>query len=69
MEHPNLAKSDHSKINTFCVMFELDWRGDRALPNKKEFMATNPIYLTESDASNFEGYGTIGNFEASAMLR
>ena len=48
-------------------MFELDWRADRKLDNKKEFLATHPVY-TKSE-SNIEGYGQIGNFEASAMLR
>ena len=49
MEHPNLAKTDYAKLDTFCRMFELDWRGDRAISNKQEFLATNPIYLTEKD--------------------
>lgn len=69
MEHPNLSKADYSKINTFCQMFELDWRGDRAISNKKEFMGSHPIYIAESDSSNYIGYGEIGNFEATAMLR
>ena len=67
MEHPNLSKSDYSKVDTFAKMFELDWRGDRKLANKKEFLATNPVY--HKSESNVEGYGQIGNFEASAMLR
>ena len=67
LEHPNLSKTDYSKLDTFAHMFELDWRGDRKLDNKKEFLATHPVY-TKSE-SNIEGYGQIGNFEASAMLR
>lgn len=69
MEHPNLSRVEYSKISTFCQMFELDWRGDQALANKKEFLATNPVYVTEADRSNFEGYGSVGNFEVTAMLR
>lgn len=69
MEHPNLSKSDHSKIDTFCQMFELDWRGDRSLENKEEYLATHPIYLSEIDKSNFVGYGTMGNTEVTTMLR
>lgn len=69
MEHPNMASADYSKVDSFCEMFELDWRGDRALANKKEFLATNPLYLTEKDKDNFTGYGHIGNFEVTAMLR
>lgn len=67
MEHPNLSKSDYTKLDTFARMFELDWRGDRKLENKKEFLATHPVY-TKSENS-VEGYGQIGNFEASAMLK
>jgi|DEB0MinimDraft_12_1074336.scaffolds.fasta_scaffold21400_1 hypothetical protein len=50
-------------------MFELDWRGDRDIANKREFLSTNPIYLGDHDKSNFKGYGEIGNFEVTAMLR
>ena len=35
MEHPNLAKTDRTKLDTFCKMFELDWRGDTALANRE----------------------------------
>jgi hypothetical protein len=28
MEHPNLNQSDRSTLETFCTLFELDWRGD-----------------------------------------
>ena len=28
MEHENLAGSDRSMLNTYCKIFELDWRGD-----------------------------------------
>jgi len=50
-------------------MFELDWKGDQSLNNKQRFMATNPVYLSPEDRSNFLGYGTIGEFEVAAMLR
>ena len=67
LEHPNLSKTDHSKLDAFCTMFELDWRGDRTLKNKKEFLATNPVYLR--GGSTVQGYGTIGNSEVTALLR
>ena len=67
MEHPNLSKVDYSKLESFARMFELDWRGDRKLANKKEFLATNPVY--HKSEANVAGYGTIGNLEATAMLR
>ena len=69
MDHPNLSNSDQQLVNTYCRMFELDWRGDREISNKKEYMATNPIYLSARDRSNLEGYGQIGNYEVTAMLR
>lgn len=59
MEHPNLTKSDYSKLETYSRMFELDWRGDRKLSNKKEFLATHPVYL--KNESTIEGYGNVGN--------
>ena len=69
MEHPNLSHADFDQVNTFAKMFELDWRGDRAISNKKEFLSSNPVYLRTRDQSNVAGYGVIGNFELLAMLR
>mmetsp|Transcript_31265 Transcript_31265/g.47855 ORF Transcript_31265/g.47855 Transcript_31265/m.47855 type:complete len:94 (+) Transcript_31265:4948-5229(+) len=69
MEHPNLRPSDFSKLDTFSRMFELDWRGDIDLENKKRFLSMHPVYLHHEDRSNFSGYGTLGNFEMSAMMR
>ena len=69
MEHPNLSKSDYSKLDSFCRMFELDWRGDRSLNNKRQFLATNPVYLGENDQTNFRKYGDVGNFEVTTLLR
>lgn len=69
MEHPSLAHADYDKVNTFAKMFELDWRGDRAISNKKEFLSSHPVYLRAQDQSNVAGYGIVGNFELLAMLR
>jgi hypothetical protein len=69
MEHENLSRVDFDKLSTFTRIFELDWRGDRSVSNKREFLATNPIYLKEQDKSNVVGYGQIGNFEVTTMLR
>lgn len=49
MEHPNISQSDYEKVDTFAKMFELDWRGDRAISNKKEFLSSNPVYLNTKD--------------------
>ena len=67
MEHPKLLKTDYQKVNTFAKMFELDWRGDVSIQNKNQFLATNPVYLNQE--SNFNSYGTIGNFEVTKMLQ
>ena len=69
MEHPNLLRADYDKLDTFAKMFELDWRGDRTVPNKKEPLASHPVYLTIQDRSNFARYGEVGNFELLGMLR
>lgn len=69
IEHPNISKSDSAKLDVFCRMFELDWRGDRSLENKSEFLATNPVYFSDKDKSTSEGYGQIGNFEVTNMIR
>ena len=50
-------------------MFELDWRGDRSISNKHEYMSHSPIYLSEAESTNVIGYGKVGNFEVTAMLR
>jgi hypothetical protein len=69
MEHPNLSRTDYATLDSFCRMFELDWRGDRSLDNKRQFLATNPVYLGEHDQTNFRKYGDIGNFEVTTLLR
>ena len=49
MEHDNLSRFDRSTLDTYCTIFELDWRGDRNLENKEEFLMTNPIYIQKRD--------------------
>ena len=67
MEHPNLAKSDRSKLDTFCKMFELDWRGDRTIDNKKEFLSSNPVYFDRTLNSNLCGYQ--GPVQVTSLIR
>ena len=55
MEHENLAGSDRSMLNTYCKIFELDWRGDQAIENREQFMLTNPIYMNEKDSTSLQG--------------
>lgn len=69
MEHPSLSRTDYSKLDTFCKMFELDWRGDRALSNRSEFLSSQPIYLNEKDQDNFVAFGEVGEYEITKMLR
>lgn len=69
MEHPNLAKTDFALLDSYCGMFDLDWRGDRSIAGKQEWLSTNPVYLNPKDLSSVEGYGQIGPFEVTAMMR
>lgn len=69
LEHPNLSMVDYDKLNTFSRMFELDWRGDRSIANKNEFLATKPIYINENDKSNIAGYEDLGRFELSVLMK
>lgn len=68
IEHPNLSNVDRQKLDTFSKMFELDWRGDRLIENKREYLGTNPVYMGK-DKTNSKGYGVIENFEANTLLR
>ena len=56
-------------VDSYCEIFEIDWRGDKSVKNKKELLATNPIYLSFKDSkTNFEGYGEVGNIVATTMI-
>lgn len=50
-------------------MFGLDWRGDRGTDSKQEWLSTNPVYLNPNDLSSTIGYGQVGPFEVTAMMR
>ena len=69
MEHPSLSKADFATLDNYCSMFDLDWRGDRSVSNKQEWLSTNPVYLNARDLSSVEGYGQVGPFEVTAMMR
>jgi len=69
MEHPNLTKTSFDTLDMYSKMFELDWRGDRSIDNKKEYLSMNPVYVNMRDSQNFKRYGEFGNFEAKAMIR
>lgn len=56
-------------LDTYCTIFELDWRKDRAFKNKKEFLSINPVYVAKRDGTNFQDYGRVDKFEALAMLK
>lgn len=58
LEHPNLLKSDHAMLDTYCKLFELDWKGDKTLENRSNLMFQNPIYI---DGTNIKSYGEITN--------
>ena len=52
MEHKNLANSDKSTLQSFCMLFELDWKGDNVLENREELLMTNPVYMSPMTMSN-----------------
>jgi hypothetical protein len=45
MQHPNLKNSDRSSLNTFCTLFELDWKQDKTVENREKFLVETPVYL------------------------
>ena len=56
MEHPNISRTDRSALETYCTLFELDWRGDRHVDNQDKFLYQNPIYMNDSQASSLAPY-------------
>ena len=69
MEHENLANSDRSTLQTFCTLFELDWKGDKALENREQLLVTNPIYMHTKAASNIVDIGGIQNDKVERMIK
>ena len=65
MEHENLAGSDRSMLDTYCKLFELDWRGDASIDNREQFMLTNPIYMDKNDRTSLKTVGRINNKRVS----
>ena len=62
LEHPNVSRADYNKVKTFSKMFNLDWRGDQSVSNRKEFLSTNPVYLNADDTTNFARYNNMDQF-------
>jgi len=56
MEHPNLANSDRHTMETYCNVFELDWRGDKTLENREKFLMERPVYLDGKDDSSLRDH-------------
>lgn len=48
-------------IDTYCRLFELDWRGDSDIDNREQFMMYKPIYMHQSDRPNLATYGEMNN--------
>jgi len=65
MEHPSLANSDRNTLETYCSLFELDWRGDKSIASQEKILCTNPVYMepTSDDTPT-----TIDAAEAIKML-
>ena len=56
-------------LNTYCRLFELDWRGDSSLDNREQFMLTNPVYLHEKDRPNVVSMDNITNESVLMQVR
>ena len=69
MEHANLANSDRSMLDTYCKLFELDWRGDSALENREQFLMTSPIYMHPRDRPNLAEHAAITNESATRQIQ
>ena len=65
IEHPNLLTSDKDHLDTYCKMFELDWRGDRSYQTLQEFMFNTPIHV---EGENIKSYGVVTNEEVEERL-
>ena len=65
MEHPSLANSDRNTLETYCTLFELDWRGDKTIASQDKWLCTNPVYL---EPTVDEPTGTVDKAEAIKML-
>ena len=48
-------------LDTYCRLFELDWRGDRSVDNREQFMLSNPVYMHEKDRPNLSTQEVISN--------
>ena len=66
MDHPSLLKSDRDQLDSFCRMFELDWRGDQTYKGSEEFMFNVPIHL---DGTNIKSHGLLTQDVMDMKLR
>lgn len=66
MEHKNLNVVDKHLLESYCRIFELDWRGDQTFDNKNEMMMTNPIYY---HGTNTKAFGELNPSKVSQMLK
>ena len=66
IEHPSILHSDRVHLETFCKMFELDWRGDKTFKNKEEFLSRRPIYLK---GDNFKAYADLDQEGLRKMIK
>lgn len=66
MDHPNLAKSDKDMLDTYCKIFEVDWRGIKSAEQNKEFMYSNPIHV---EGTNVLAYGDLNEEKVKDMLK
>ena len=56
-------------LNSYCKLFELDWRGDVSLENREQFLMQNPIYIHSKDQANLVEKGEISNSNVLTQIR
>lgn len=66
MDHPSLLKSDKDMLDSYCKIFEVDWRGIKDVEQNKHFMHSHPIHV---EGSNVNGYGVLDDEKVKEMLK
>ncbi|CDW84758.1 UNKNOWN [Stylonychia lemnae] len=64
--HPNLQQSDRNLIETYCKIFELDWRGEKNAASRDDLLCHSPIPLI---GTNVKSYGAVTKETVNEMIR
>ena len=66
VEHPNAQQSDKDLLNTYCKLFELDWKGEKTQLKTEDLLCHQPLRL---DGTNVKSYGTVTSESLNEMIR